>query len=251
MRISEIAQFTGSAARMPLALSIADLVPRFPAFRVAVILAEDLTLRAERSAVLNALVAEREEACRTWWAGMELSEIPGIAAWREAYKGFGIKKTSYRSSVERLVKRVKAGEPLPAVNTLVDTYNLISLSHVLCCGADDLDKVAPPLAFRFAQPGDTFIDMGAENGGDLNDPPKEGEVVYADERHVLCRRWNWRQDRRSGIDLATKRAIITVQANGAGDLDAAVTELQDAIRTHCGGLSRAAIADATRPTVEL
>ena len=39
--------------------------------------------------------------------------------------------------------------------------------------------------------------MGAEAGEDPNDPPKEGEVVYADARHVLCRRWNWRQDART------------------------------------------------------
>ena len=39
------------------------------------------------------------------------------------------------------------------VNTLVDLYNTVSLSHVFCCGADDLDRIAPPLAFRFAQAG--------------------------------------------------------------------------------------------------
>ena len=33
--------------------------------------------------------------------------------------------------------------------------------------------------------------------------PKAGEVVYADAAHVLCRRWNWRQDARSLITPAT------------------------------------------------
>jgi len=31
------------------------------------------------------------------WGGAELSQIPGIAAWRAAYKGFGIRQTRYRS----------------------------------------------------------------------------------------------------------------------------------------------------------
>ena len=30
---------------------------------------------------------------RTRWAGLELSAIPGVAAWRTAYRAFGVKKT--------------------------------------------------------------------------------------------------------------------------------------------------------------
>ena len=234
---------------MPLELSIAELVPRFPQFRVAAVVADDLVLRSGRPPALDALVAEREAACRARWEGKELSEIPGIAAWRAAYKGFGIKKTSYRSSVERLVKRVKAGERLPAVNTLVDVYNAVSLASVLCCGADDLDKLSGPLAFRFARPGDSFVDMGAEAGEDPNDPPKEGEVVYADARPVLCRRWNWRQDARTGISPDTRRAVVTVQANGWGDLDAAVADLTQLLEEFCGATVRAGVADAATPRI--
>jgi DNA/RNA-binding domain of Phe-tRNA-synthetase-like protein len=236
---------------MTLTASIADVAPRFPDFRAAVVVAENLTLSEERPADLNVMIGEREEACRHRWDGSELSEIPGVAAWRSAYKGFGIKKTSYRSSVERLVKRVKAGERLPVVNTLVDIYNAVSLTHVFCCGADDLDRIAPPVAFRFSKAGDSFIDMGADAGEDPNDPPKEGEVVYADTRHVLCRRWNWRQDARTGITLQTRRAVITVQANGWGDLDAAVTDLTGLIGRFAGGACRVAVADSATPVVTL
>jgi DNA/RNA-binding domain of Phe-tRNA-synthetase-like protein len=237
---------------VPLELTIVELVPRFPQFRVAAMVAEGLAPANERLPSLDALMAECEAACRARWQG-ELSEIPGIAAWRAAYKAFGIKKTSYRSSVERLVKRVKAGERLPVVNTLVDIYNAVSLAHVLCCGADDLDKVLAPLAFRFARPGDSFVDMGAEAGQDPNqdpnDPPKEGEVVYADARHVLCRRWNWRQDARTGISADTRRAVVTVQANGWGDLDAAVADLAGLLQKFCGATVRAGVADAANPKI--
>lgn len=236
---------------MSLTASIADVVPRFPDFRAVVVLAEDLALAEERPPGLDRLIGEREEACRARWEGRELSEIPGIAAWRAAYKGFGIKKTSYRSSVERLVKRVKAGERLPAVNTLVDIYNAVSLAHVFCCGADDLDRIAPPVAFRFSKPGDSFVDMGAEAGEDPNDPPKEGEVVYADARHVLCRRWNWRQDARTGITPRTRRAVVTVQANGWGDLDAAAADIAGLVGRFAGGACRIAVADAATPVVTL
>jgi DNA/RNA-binding domain of Phe-tRNA-synthetase-like protein len=234
---------------MSLTTSIAEIAERFPQFRVAFVAAENLTLSEARPRELDGLIAAREEEARRRFADRELSEIPGVAAWRAAYKGFGIKKTSYRSSVERLVKRVKAGDRLPAVNTLVDIYNAVSLAHVFCCGADDLDKVAPPLAFRFSRASDSFVDMGVEAGEDPNDPPKPGEVVYADARHVLCRRWNWRQDARTGITAATRRAVVTVQANGWGDLDAAVVDLTELIGRFAGGACRVAIADATRTKV--
>ena len=120
-------------------LSIEALVERFPDFRVAFVLAEPLAVAPVRSAALAAEIEAAEAECRARWGGTELSAIPGVAAWRTAYKGFGIKRTSYRSSVERLIKRVLAGQPLPEINALVDLYNMVSLTSGLCLGCDDLD----------------------------------------------------------------------------------------------------------------
>jgi DNA/RNA-binding domain of Phe-tRNA-synthetase-like protein len=234
---------------MPVSLTIADLTDRFPDFRVAVLVCEDLAIPATRPPELDALIAERETAARACHGGTDLAGIPGIAAWRAAYKGFGIKKTSYRCSVERLMKNALAERPLPAINPFVDAYNAVSLTAVACVGADDLDKTAGPFAFRFSRPGDSFIDMAAETGMDPNDPPKEGEVVYAGASHVLCRRWNWRQDARSIITPATSRALLTIQTNGWGDLDAAVADASDLIARFCGGRVSVAIADRNSPAV--
>ncbi len=230
-------------------VSIADIANAFPDYRVAVVVAEGLTIAPERPAVLDTLIAEREEAARERWGGTELSQIPGIAAWRAAYKGFGIKQTRYRSSVERLVKNVLGGRPLARVNAFVDLYNTVSLAHVLPLGADDLDHVTPPLAFRYAREGDSFVDMAEE--GDAPEAPKPGEVVYADAAHVLCRRWNWRQDARSLIAPQTRRAVVTVQGNGAGDVSAGADDLVDLIGRYCGGECRMAVLDHARPSGEL
>ncbi len=145
-------------------LSIAEIAERFPDFRVALVVAEDLRIGAARSAALAAEIAAAEEACRKRWGGTELSAIPGVAAWRAAYKGFGIKRTSYRSSVERLIKRVLAGGALPEVNALVDLYNAASLASELCLGCDDLDATEGDLAFRFSRPDDTFHRHGRGSG---------------------------------------------------------------------------------------
>ena len=180
-----------------------------------------------------------------------MSQIPGIAAWRAAYKGFGIKQTRCRSSVERLLKNVLAGRALAHVNAFVDLYNAVSLAHVLPLGADDLDRVTPPLSFRYAREGDSFVDMAeAEVGAEL-EAPKAGEVVYADAAHVLCRRWNWRQDARSIIRPETRRAVVTVQSNGQGDVVAGANDLADLTAKFCGGTCRIAILDRAQPMVDL
>jgi DNA/RNA-binding domain of Phe-tRNA-synthetase-like protein len=231
-------------------LVIADLTPKFPDFRVALVVAEGLAIAPNRSPTLDREIAEAEARCRERWSGVELSAIPGVAAWRAAYRAFGIKKTSYRSSVERLIKRVLAGDRLPKVNALVDLYNMVSIESGLCLGCDDLDAIAGDLAFRFARPGDTFIDMGAGEGEDPPDPPKHGEVVYADADHVLCRRWNWRQDARSLLTPQARRAVLTVQSNGFGEVEAAALRLAEEIARECGGSCRIVVADGQTPIRE-
>lgn len=234
-------------------IDISEVTERFPEFRVAVVIVDNLTLADTRPPELGQLIDAYEARCRMDWAATALSEIPGIAVWRDAYRAFGIKRTSYRSSVERLVKNALAGRPLPAINSFVDAYNAVSLAHVMPAGADDLDQIAGGLAFRYSRPGDSFLDMAGAGTGDAPafDPPKNGEVVYADAEKVLCRRWNWRQDARSLVTTATRRAVVTLQFNGAGDLDAAVRDLSELIGRFAHGRASADIADRARPVVRL
>ena len=181
---------------LAMRIDISEISPAFPDFRVAAVVASGLAIPPTRPAELAALISERESACRARWQGTELSEIPGVAVWRAAYRAFGIKKTSYRCSVERLVKNVLADRPLPEINAFVDAYNAVSLTHVMPAGADDFAYIVGDIAFRYARPGDTFLDMAGE-GGPVSDPPKDGEVVYADAEKVLCRR----------LELAAGRAL--------------------------------------------
>jgi DNA/RNA-binding domain of Phe-tRNA-synthetase-like protein len=67
---------------------------------------------------------------------------------------------------------VIAGQPLPAINALVDLNNMASLETGLCLGCSDLDKTLGGVVFRFSRPDDSFLDMGAEAGEDPNDPAR-------------------------------------------------------------------------------
>jgi DNA/RNA-binding domain of Phe-tRNA-synthetase-like protein len=240
---------------MSVPVSIADIADAFPDFRVAFVLAENLTIAEERVDSLDRLIREREIAARAHWAGVELSRIPGVAVWRTAFKAFGVKQTRYRSSAERLMKNVLAARDLPRVNAFVDLYNAVSLQCVLPLGADDLDRVTPPLAFRVAREGDRFVDMaGGDEGWEGpggSESPKPGEVVFADADHVLCRRWNWRQDARSVITTATTRAIVTVQANGWGEVEQGAADLAHLIERYCGGRCRIRALNVAKRHAEL
>lgn len=233
-------------------LDITDIAGDFPDYRVAALVATDLTIAPERPADLDSLITERLAASRNRWRDVVLADIPGLKAWRKAYRAFGIKQTSYRSSVERLIKNVLASRDLVAINGFVDCYNVVSISHVFPAGADDLDKIAGDIAFRYSRPDDDFRDMAAGGvDGGATSPPKPGEVVYADAEKVLCRRWNWRQDARSLVTPETRRAVVTIQSNGTDGLDAAIADLADLLRRFCSARVDATIADADNPVVAL
>lgn len=233
-------------------VDIAELTEAFPEFRVGVVVATGLAIPAERPEPLDRLIGERAAAVRAAWGGRELGDIPGIRAWRLAYKRFGIASTRYRCSVERLVKNVLAEREAPRINGFVDAYNAVSSSHVFPIGADDLDRVAGDIAFRFSRPDDTFLDMsGAADADPADAAPKPGEVVYADADKVLCRRWNWRQDARSLVTPETTRVVLTIQSMGVGDLDAALADACGLIERFCDGRTAVTIADAATPVAAL
>lgn len=224
-------------------IDISGVVDDFPDYRVAVVVALDLVIAPVRPAALADHIAALEETTRATWTGTELSQIPGVAAWRKAYRQFGIKKTSYRSSVERLVKNALAERALPTINSFVDTYNAVSLAHVLPAGADDLDCVDGDICFRYARADDTFIPLGRDEA----DPPKHGEVVYCDSAKVLCRRWNWYQDARSPVTPETQNAVVTVQSNGCGDVAAAADDLVRLLEAHCQARCAVTVASSDTP----
>jgi DNA/RNA-binding domain of Phe-tRNA-synthetase-like protein len=153
---------------------------------------------------------------------------PHLVAWREAFRAFGAKR--YRCSAEALIRRIEAGDGLPFVNRLVDLYNAVSVRSAIPVGGEDLDRVAGTVRLVFATGSEEF------DGGD---PPKPGEVVWADEAGVTCRRWNWRQGRRTRLELGTTQAYFLFDALpvlGDVDLAAAMDSLCESLRAASPGV---------------
>jgi DNA/RNA-binding domain of Phe-tRNA-synthetase-like protein len=173
--------------------------------------AEDLLLGAEAAA------AEALE-------GRAVEDLPHIAAWREAYRAFGAKPQRTRNSAEALIRRAVKG--LPRVNRLTDVYNAVSVRHQIPLGGEDLTRYAGPPRLLRATGAEEF-DTTAE-GEPVVEHPEPGEVVWCDDAGVTCRRWNWRQARRTALTPRTTTALFILDALDPltdAQLDAAVDDL--------------------------
>jgi DNA/RNA-binding domain of Phe-tRNA-synthetase-like protein len=133
------------------------------------------------------------------------TDHPHIASWRAAFSAFGAKPSKYPSSAEALITRVLKGGELPRVNVLVDLYNSVSVRHLVPLGGEDADRLEGTLRLAIAQGTEPFDPRGV--GADL-EHVAPGEVVWRDDRGVTCRRWNWRQGRRTQLTEDTKNAFF-------------------------------------------
>ena len=115
------------------------------------------------------------------------------------------------------------GEGLPRINALVDRYNAVSVLHAVPVGGEDLDRVSGPVRLVAASGDEPFDD----------EHPRPGEIVWADALGVTCRRWNWRQCRRTRLVEGTTRAYFLFDALppfGDAELAAAMAELEGLLR---------------------
>ena len=88
----------------------------------------------------------------------------GVARARTLYRRFGTDPTRVRPSSEALLRRLKKGEPMPRVNSLVDVANALSIQLQVPVGLYDLGKVrGEELVVRLGAEGEGYIGIGKEH----------------------------------------------------------------------------------------
>ena len=216
------------AAHLDFAVS-AEVKKKFPALRTGIVFVEKIDNSGKDETVAK-MLREQEQVFKQKYFGKDLSSIRSIKSWREAYSSFDAKPKDYKSSIEALAKRVLKGEQLPSINGLVDLGNYISIKYVLPVGGEDLNVVKGAIKLRFANGTEPFSRIGSSE----NEPPEKGEVIYADDLGVLCRRFNWRESGRTKITGQTKRAVMFIESlNPEDELEYAVLELATLLEKHC------------------
>ena len=178
-----------------------------PDYRV-VLIAVDGLVGGPGDESSEALLQEAETNAREMLRDRPAEGIPHVAAWREAYREFGAKPQRTRNSLEALLRRAVSG--LPRVNRLTDIYNAVSVLHQVPLGGEDLTRyVGAPQLVRAT--GEESFDTVAD-GVAVTENPDPGEVVWCDDAGVTCRRWNWRQGRRTQLREDTTTALFILDA---------------------------------------
>lgn len=217
-----------------------EIFARYPEVVLGVVTAHGLDNSGSAPGALDAdgrLAALRHEEAqvRAALAGSAVADHPHIAPWREAYRLFGAKPKDYPSSIENLVRRVLKGAPVPAINPLVDLYNTISLRHLVPVGGEDLDRIEGDIRLAFATGDEPPVRLLGEPEPR---PPKPGEVIYADDLGILCRRWNWKEAERTKLTAATRHAFLVIEGLppvGPELVLRAARELAEMVRSISGG----------------
>jgi DNA/RNA-binding domain of Phe-tRNA-synthetase-like protein len=179
----------------------------FPGYQAAIVYASDLANGPSTDRSM-AWLRDAERGARNQFDRDSFKDDPQIRAWHDAFVKFGVKKGKYPASVAALLKRVVSGNDLPAINALVDAYNALSLHYVIPIGGEDRDRLASDLELRFMSGAETFDTVNS--GEPVLERVDAGEVAWCDAEGVTCRRWNWRQCRRTALSEATRNAYFVL-----------------------------------------
>ena len=148
-----------------------------PIVRAAALWLEDATV-VERDPRMDAPLAEAEAAVRA-------NPPAEIAAVRTMYKRVGIDPTKTRPSSEALLRRVRRGESLPRINSMVDVCNWCSLEFQLPYGLYDAARITGDVVLRLGLPGESYpgirkddVHVGnritlADNAGPFGNPSSD------------------------------------------------------------------------------
>ena len=159
--------------------------------------------------------------------GKEWNEIAGVRGSRAAYKAFGRNPGRYRVSSESLLRRVRRGDELYHINSVVDVNNLISVKSGLSLGSYDIDRLHGDIVLRRAGEGEGYNGIGKEFL-DL-----ENMLVLSDDEGIFgC---SMSDSTRAMVTEATEHVLVVIYCfEDDIDLDALLCETAAAFEQYAG-----------------
>jgi DNA/RNA-binding domain of Phe-tRNA-synthetase-like protein len=196
-------------------------------FRNVHVIAADAVLRSEIAREVQAIRARFTDPAA-------VRSTPEVVRFQDILRRVGVNPRHEQPSVERLLtSAIKRGD-LPAVNSLVDAYNLVSVRSFCSLGAHDLDRIALPIALRLLTGGESFTPLGRADPV----PNVAGEFGYVDARdRVLCRLDILQADF-SKVTTETRNVLLIVEGTAEHAPEAlrqAVSDVIELVTRHCGG----------------
>lgn len=151
----------------------------------------------EREPGLNAPLAEAEAAVR-------MHPPEEIAAVRTMYKRVGLDPTKTRPSSEALLRRVRRGDSLPRINSMVDVCNWCSLEFQLPYGLYDASRIEGDVELRIGRDGESYPGIRKD---DVN---VGGRITLADTQGPFGNPTS--DSARTMVTTSTTRALLVVFA---------------------------------------
>jgi len=157
-------------------------------------------------------------------------------AYRDFFWKVKVDPTKNRPAAEALIRRVLSGNPLPQINTIVDSYNLASIKTEIAIAAFDADRVSGNFIMRFADRGEEFLGIGMKKPMAL----QGGEIVIQDEKKLVAI-YPYRDAEDSKITDSTRNVILFycgVPKISLEKLQAAMIVASGFITRFCGGTAK-------------
>jgi DNA/RNA-binding domain of Phe-tRNA-synthetase-like protein len=163
-----------------------------PAWAIA-----DQVVVVERDERLDEPLRQAAAAMRS---AVESADV--TAAVRTMYKRVGLDPTKTRPSSEALLRRVRRGDPLPRVNSLVDIINWCSLESQLPFGLYDADRIQGGVTLRLGRPGEEYAGIRKDV------VHVTGRLTLADEAGPFGNPTS--DSARTMVTVATTRALVVI-----------------------------------------
>ncbi len=132
-----------------------------------------------------------------------LKDVAIFRAYRDFFWKIGIDPTKIRPAAEALVRRILAGKPIPIINNVVDSYNLVSIRSEIALAAFNRDELKGRLIMRTAEKGERFLGIGMSEPMELNG----AEVVISDEEKLVAV-YPYRDAEKSKVSGTTRNLLI-------------------------------------------
>lgn len=190
-----------------------------------------------------------EEMARNNIKVEELKNQPIIAGYRQVLENAGINPNKFINSMEAMMKRVLKGSQLPAINSMVDICNAISLENQVSLGGHDLSDIKEDLFVGFSKGTERFIPFGAVEYEGV----ESGELVFCSGEIVQTRKWVWRQSELGKMTLDTKDVFFQLTGfdqNEGSPLVKALESLEEVIKKKYNGTYTRYIVNKTNPEIE-
>jgi DNA/RNA-binding domain of Phe-tRNA-synthetase-like protein len=202
---------------------IVNLAPELASIIKPGVLVADRVRVVDREARLDAPLQAAADALRR---SVESADI--TAAVRTMYKRVGLDPTKTRPSSEALLRRVRKGDALPRINSLVDIINWSSVESQLPFGLYDLDQIRGGVTLRLGGAGEQYAGIRKDA------VHVEGRLTLADDAGPFGNPTS--DSARTMVTPATTRALVVIFAPAPlsqAALDRALRLTETRINEYC------------------